>query len=292
MNKAKCYLYTLRPQQWVKNFFVFLPLVFAGQLTDINLCFLSLFAFVCFCGISSSVYIFNDLIDLKTDQLHPTKKLRPLPAGTVSPIAAVAMGIILLIISLVGAFILETHLGVVILAYFISNLIYTFLLKKMVIVDVMCIAFFFILRVIAGSVAINVEISHWILICSGLLALFLGFNKRRHEIKTLNRSAHQHRKVLEGYNVYFIDQMISVLTASTVVFYTLYTTAATTVSNLGTTHLLFTVPFVYYGIFRYLYLVHKRGKGGDPARIVLSDDKLILNLCIWLILVIIFVYGK
>lgn len=283
MNKARYYFYTLRPQQWIKNFFVFLPLVFAGRLADVGLCVLSLLAFVLFCGTSSAVYAFNDLIDLKADKLHPTKKLRPLPSGAVSPAAVSVIGVVLVFMSIGGAVALQVRLAAVIVTYFIGNLIYTYLLKRMVIVDVMCIAFFFVLRVIAGCVVIEVEISHWILICTGLLALFLGFNKRRHELKILSRRAHQHRSVLERYSTYFIDQMISVLTASTVVFYTLYTIDKRTVEYLGTNSLLYTVPFVYYGIFRYLYLVHKRGKGGDPTRIVLSDDKMIINLFLWFV---------
>lgn len=277
------YLYALRPQQWIKNLFIFLPLVFSKNLSNLNLDYINLLAFLYFCAIASSVYIFNDFVDLKADRVHPEKKLRPLPSGKVRPSSLFALGFILLLLGSIGSFYLNIKFGFVVSGYFISNLAYAFFLKEMVILDVMCIAFFFVLRVVAGAVAIDVEISHWLIICTALLALFLGFNKRRHEIKILEKKSYAHRKVLERYSEYFIDQMISVLTASTVVFYTIYTIDSRTVTYLGTQSLLFTVPFVYYGIFRYLYLVHKRGKGGDPTRVVLSDNKMIINLLLWFI---------
>lgn len=292
MTSIKFYIYALRPQQWIKNFFVLLPLVFSQSLIQIASVGTSILAFTLFCMASSSVYTLNDLIDLEKDRVHPTKKLRPLASGKISAKILVAIGLILAISSIYIAFKLNAIFGFTILSYLAMNLIYSLALKEMVIVDVMCIAFFFLLRVIAGAVVIQVEVSHWLLICTATLALFLGFNKRRHELSLLGARAHTHRAILEAYSKYFIDQMIAVITASTVIFYTLYTVDPITVSRFNTKNLLFTIPFVYYGIFRYLYLIHKRGQGGDPTRIILKDHKMIINLGFWLLTIITVIYLK
>ncbi len=292
MKVVKNIVHILRPYHWIKNFFIFLPLVFSNQLFNIEKIFLSTFAFVCFCLVSSSVYIFNDLIDLKADRIHPVKKRRPIASGNVSIELAVFFTVLLSGVGLCVSFFLNPNFALVLLSYFLLNIFYSLYLKHMVILDVMTIGLFFILRVLAGAVIINVDISFWLVICTGLLALFIGFNKRRHELKLLGEDSHHHRKVLERYSVYFIDQMIAVLTASTVIFYTLYTVDDRTVANFATQKLLYTVPFVYYGIFRYLYLVHKRGRGGDPVRIVLTDQKLIINIGLWLAASIFIIYFK
>ncbi len=276
------YLSALRPYQWVKNGFVLLPLVFGEKLVDPAALKHVLVAFLAFCAAASGVYMINDIADLEADKLHPVKKLRPLAQGHIAPAQALGLALILLITALAAGFALNFSLGICLAAYIAGNFLYSHFLKHLVIVDVMAIGLFFLLRVVAGAVVIPVVISDWLLICSGVLALFLGFNKRRHELLTIGQKAGGHRRVLEKYSIYFIDQMVAVLTASTVIFYTLYTVDAGTVANFGTNGLLFTVPFVYYGIFRYLYLVHKRRLGGDPARIILKDGMLQINLLLWL----------
>lgn len=275
-------LQVLRPYQWVKNGFVLLPIVFAGKLGDLDAVLRVAAAFAIFCVAASSVYIANDLVDLEADKLHPVKKLRPLARGHLSPQEGLLFSFILAIAAVGSGFALNFGLGVCLGTYIAGNLLYTQVLKRLVILDVMCLGLFFLLRVIAGAVVISVNVSEWLLICSAILALFLGFNKRRHEILIAGKQAGDHRKVLDQYSIYFIDQMVSVLTASTVIFYTLYTVDDRTVEHFGTNGLLFTVPFVYYGIFRYLYLVHKRRQGGDPSRIILKDKMLQLNIIFWL----------
>lgn len=276
-------LYALRPYQWVKNGFVLLPLVFGQKLTDAQAILHAAIAFIVFCAAASGVYLINDLADLATDRHHPVKKLRPLAQGHIQPRTALAAALVLISLSLAGAFALHFFLGICLLAYVTGNFLYTYALKHYVIVDVMAIGLFFLLRVIAGAVTVCVEISEWLLICAAILALFLGFTKRRHELMVTGRKAGEHRRVLEKYSVYFIDQMIGILTASTVIFYTLYAVDERTVQHFGTRGLIYTVPFVYYGIFRYLYLVHKRRQGGDPARILLKDRMMQLNILFWLL---------
>jgi 4-hydroxybenzoate polyprenyltransferase len=276
------FLQALRPYQWVKNGFVLLPIVFAGKLGDLEAVLRVTAAFAVFCAAASSVYIANDLVDLEADKLHPIKKLRPLAQGHLSKSGVSLLALTLAVAAVGLGFVLNFGLGVCLSAYIAGNLLYTQALKRIVILDVMCLGLFFLLRVIAGAVVISVNVSEWLLICSAILALFLGFNKRRHELLITGNQAGEHRKVLDKYSIYFIDQMVSVLTASTVIFYTLYTVDDRTVEHFGSNGLLFTVPFVYYGIFRYLYLVHKRRQGGDPSRIILKDKMLQLNIIFWL----------
>lgn len=280
--KGSALLQVIRPYQWVKNGFVLLPIVFAGKLGDSDAVVRVAVAFAAFCAAASSVYIANDLADLEADKLHPLKKLRPLAQGHLAANSCLGLSLLLASASLMTGFFFSLGLGVCLSAYIVGNLLYTRVLKRIVILDVMCLGLFFLLRVVAGAVVISVTVSEWLLICSAILALFLGFNKRRHELIITGKQAAEHRQVLGKYSIYFIDQMISVLTASTVIFYTLYTVDDRTVEHFGSNGLLFTVPFVYYGIFRYLYLVHKRRQGGDPSRIILKDKMLQLNILFWL----------
>jgi len=289
---VKNYFYILRPQQWIKNLFVLLPLVFANRLFDFSALLTDVIAFFCFCGVASSVYVLNDIVDLSADKIHPTKKLRPMAAGKVPLSSAALIAVLLFSVSIYVACLLQLQFGFVLGVYFMINVVYSLWLKQLVIIDVMCIGIFYVLRVIAGAVVIQVEISHWLIICTAVLALFIGFNKRRHELKVMGRHSARHRTVLENYSQYFIDQMIGVLTASTVIFYTLYTVDRRTVELFGSTSLLYTVPFVYYGVFRYLYLVHKRGKGGDPTRVVLTDSKMIVNILLWAVTAVTIIYFR
>ncbi len=276
------YLVLLRPRQWVKNLILFAGLIFSHQLTNVGLLTTTIFAFFLFCLLSSSVYIFNDLYDLENDRNHPTKKFRPLPAGKVTTRAAWMMVVILAVLSVGLSFWLGKSFGLIALSYLLLFVAYTLYLKHLVIIDVLVIAIGFVLRAVAGASVIKVEISPWLLICTILLALFLALSKRRHELILLETSAENHRKILEEYSAYFLDQMISVVTASTVMAYTLYTMSDRTIKELKTTNLPYTVPFVLYGIFRYLYLIHRKAEGGRPEKLLFTDLPLLADILLWI----------
>lgn len=284
--------YSLRPKQWIKNLFLLLPLVFGKKLFVFPANLRSLIAFLLFSAAASTVYLINDIIDVDKDRSHPTKRLRPIASGKVSIRHARITAFIISTLSVALSFMLDICFGWVVVAYLIFNLVYSLILKNAVIIDVFCIGGFFLLRIIAGSVVLKVELSHWIIILTALLALFLGFNKRRQEVRWLERKAASHRQVLGRYSAYFIDQMIAVITSSIVVVYMLYTVDGRTVKEFGTKHLLYSVPFVYYGIFRYLYLIHRFKKDGDPTRILFSDGKMRLNIALWLITCIMVIYFR
>jgi 4-hydroxybenzoate polyprenyltransferase len=285
------YLFSsLRPHQWVKNLIVFGALIFAQRLHDPAAILASGGAFLVFCFLSGAAYLFNDLVDLERDRLHPLKRGRPLASGRLSPALAgwTAMG--LTAGSLFFAFLLSSWLGVVALGYFLLVAGYSLFLKNLVILDVLAVSFGFVLRAIAGAVAIDEPFSKWLLICTMLLALFLSLNKRRHELTLLAGGAAEHRRILGEYSPYLLDQMIAVVTASTVVSYALYTQAAETIAKFGTDRLVWTLPFVLYGIFRYLYLVHQREEGGNPSRVLLADRPLLLAVALWAVTVIALIY--
>lgn len=293
MRKLKYIFYSLRPKQWIKNLFIFLPLIFGKKLFVYPENVMAVAAFVLFSLTSGVVYLVNDIIDIEKDKRHPTKKLRPIASGKVTVTEAAISAVVLGIFTLVASFILSKPLTVVLAVYVAFNYLYSKVLKDAVIIDVFCLGVFFYLRVMAGSAVTGVTLSHWILFMTVLLALFLGFNKRRQELSILGRpAAISHRMILSQYSVYFIDQMIGVVTASIVVVYMLYTVDARTVKEFGTEHLIYTIPFVYYGIFRYLYLIHKLKKDGDPTRVLLSDNKMQLNLAAWVIITILVIYFK
>ena len=283
-------LSSLRPQQWIKNAFIFMPLVFSKQLTCYPHNLYSVYGFILFSLASSSVYLINDIIDVDQDRLHPTKKLRPFAAGKIGKTTLIIAIIILSSISMIGAFLLNKLFLITILVYFILNIFYSRHLKNVVILDVFCIGVFFILRALAGSFIAEVEISHWILTMTGLLALFLGFNKRRQELENLKEEAFSHRTVLKKYSLYFIDQMIAVITSSIVIAYMLYTIDQRTLIAFGGRQLICTAPFVYYGIFRYMYLIHKVKKEGDPTKVLLSDKIMQVNIILWFLFCIVFIY--
>ncbi len=279
-------LISLRPHQWTKNLFVLAALIFARELHDPDSVIAALEAFLLFCLLSGSVYLVNDLVDLERDRLHPAKSQRPLAAGELSPSLAKRAAVVIALAALVGSFALGSSFGLVALAYYALMLGYSFFLKNVVIVDVLTVSFGFVLRAIAGAVAIQVAFSSWLLLCTMLLALFLALNKRRHELTLLAGGAVEHRSILGEYSPYLLDQMIAVVTASTVVSYALYTQAPETISEFGTDRLVWTLPFVLYGIFRYLYLVHQKDKGGNPSRVLLNDRPLLAAVALWTVAVI------
>jgi 4-hydroxybenzoate polyprenyltransferase len=274
-------LRAMRPPQWIKNLFVLAPLLFAHSLFSAEDVLRALAAFGLFCLASSSVYLLNDLRDLEQDRMHPTKRERPLAAGQLAPRTAWIALSGLLAASVAGALVLRPAFALVLLGYWGVNLLYSLHFKHFVILDVFAIAAGFVLRVIGGAVAIAVQMSNWLLVCTTLLALFLGFAKRRHELLTLEHEAANHRKVLAEYNERFLDMMIGVVTASTVMSYALYTVSEETVAKFETEKLLWTLPFVLYGVFRYLYLMYHKAEGGDPTVLLYSDRPLLVTLLLW-----------
>jgi 4-hydroxybenzoate polyprenyltransferase len=284
-------LASLRPRQWVKNLFVFAGLVFAQKLFT-PLLLPAIGAFVLFCALSGAIYLFNDVADRERDRLHPSKRRRPVASGLLPLPVALGVGAALMAGSLLLAFWLAPAFGAVALAYGGLLMAYSAGLKRVVIVDVLVVAVGFVLRAIAGAVAIDVEISGWLLICTILLALFLALGKRRHEYLTLDDDAVRHRPILAEYSTGLLDQMIAVVTASTVTAYALYTMSPETVAKFHTRWLPATLPFVLYGIFRYLYLLYRRQLGGNPSELFLNDRALLLNTLLWLLTVLVIVYGR
>jgi 4-hydroxybenzoate polyprenyltransferase len=276
-------LKSLRPQQWIKNFFLFAALLFSRNLLNRPLLLKTVEAFVAFCLISSAHYIFNDLRDLAEDRLHPIKSRRPLASGRLGKGPAVAA---LAIIGAAGiglAASINRPFLLITLGYLVLQTAYSMWLKHVVILDIFVIAAGFLMRVVAGGLAIAVEISSWLLVCTILLSLFLAMGKRRYELVLLDKDAASHRPILREYNTYLLDQMISVVTASTLLAYCLYTISAETVAKFGTRNLIFTVPFVLYGIFRYLYLIHQKAGGGTPESLIIRDKPLLLDIFLWVL---------
>ncbi|OHB46878.1 MAG: phosphoribose diphosphate--decaprenyl-phosphate phosphoribosyltransferase [Planctomycetes bacterium GWF2_39_10] len=281
---------SMRPEQWIKNFFVFTALLFSKNLLNLSKDIDALVGFIIFCMITGCSYIINDLVDLEKDKLHPTKSQRPIASGRLNKTTAIKITTIICLVSLSFAFYIKSFFGIIVLTYFLLNIGYSIYLKNIVIIDVVTIASGFVLRVLGGAVIISVTSSQWLILCTILLSLFLGFSKRRHELVLLEDNATGHRKVLEHYSPYFLDQMISVVTASTVICYALYTMSKDTIEKLGTSKLIYTIPFVLYGIFRYLYLVHQKEKGGSPTEIVFTDKPMIVNIILWVIASTVFIY--
>jgi len=273
-------LKTMRPRQWTKNVFVFAALVFDGKLGRLPLVAQTVAAFVAFCLISSVVYIINDVVDIEKDRAHPTKRWRPLASGQLSRRVALGAAAILAALALGGAFAWRSELGWVVLGYLALNLAYSFYLKRIVIVDVLSIAAGFVLRVVAGVVVVDVvRFSPWLYVCTTLLALLLGLGKRRHELTLLAGGATAHRAILDHYTIPFLDQLIGLVTSTTIIAYSLYTFSA---PNLPPNDLMMvTIPFVIYGLFRYLYLIHVRGEGGAPDELLLRDLPLLLSVALW-----------
>lgn len=271
-----------RPTQWLKNGVVFAALIFGSRISDLDSVILAMVAAAVFCLLSSSVYTLNDLFDRENDRAHPLKKERPIAAGLISPAIAGVWATLLAASALVGALAVNWHLMSVSLVFLVLNLLYSTILKKIVILDVMSISFSFVLRAYAGALAIGVPASKWMLINTMLLALFLGFGKRRHELTLLDRGAADHREILGRYSPYLLDQLIGVVTASVVVCYMLYSFSPEVSEKLGTENLFLTIPFVVYGVFRYLYLIHKEERGGSPTRVLIGDKPLLMNVLLWL----------
>jgi 4-hydroxybenzoate polyprenyltransferase len=273
---------SMRPAQWIKNLFIFAAPIFGRAILHRGVLLRTAAAFVVFCVLSSALYLVNDVVDAEEDRVHPRKSKRPIAAGRVSPGLAWAAAGFLAGAGLIGAFFLDATFLAAASAYLNLQILYSLHLKRIVILDVFVIAAGFVLRVAAGGFAAGVVPSSWLLVCTTLISLLLALGKRRHEFLFLEESAAKHRSVLEAYNARLLDQMIAVVTAATAVAYALYCMSGETVRRFGSEKLLWTAPFVLYGIFRYLYLVYRRGEGGSPEELIVRDGPLLLSTALWI----------
>lgn len=279
----------MRPKQWTKNVVIFAALIFGLKLFQPLFLARTFLAFILFCLFSSSVYLVNDLVDMERDRQHPTKRFRPLAAGRLKRSWALAAAVLLPLLGLPAAFYLDPLLGVIATAYLLLQTAYSFALKNIVIIDVMSVAAGFVLRVAAGTVMAQTEhFSPWLYICVTLLALFIALGRRRQELILLKEDANQHRKILEEYSPGFIDEMLNVVTTAAIIAYSLYTFSA---ENLpANKSMMLTIPFVLYGLLRYLYLIHQKNMGGSPEEVVLKDIPLLVNNLLWGVAVVIILY--
>jgi 4-hydroxybenzoate polyprenyltransferase len=298
-NVLRYLLKTMRPRQWSKNLLVYLPFVFTLRQywqpfsrEMFEFFAVATAAFVLFCMLSSVIYLINDLVDIDKDRSHPTKRLRPLPSGQLKPSQALGAVVVLLAIAIPLSFLLDFWFGITAVGYVAMMLSYSFFLKNIVIIDVFTLAAGFVFRVLAGALALHVPPSAWIFVCTMLLALFIGFSKRRHELMLLEGNATSHRLILKEYTAEVLDEMIAVTTASFVMAYSLYTFTA---ENLPKNHqMMLTIPFALYIVFRLLYLVHVKHEGGSPEELILRDKPLFGSIVLWAVavLIIFYVYGR
>ncbi|MCR3758564.1 decaprenyl-phosphate phosphoribosyltransferase [Clostridium felsineum] len=284
---VKAMIALMRPKQWTKNVFVFAAIIFSRRFTDTNLLLNNIIMFLLFCFASSSVYIFNDIIDADKDRKHPDKKNRPIASGKVSKIQGIILDLIILVSLSIITYKIDMKILIVILAYVIMNLFYSFKLKNVVIIDVMIITAGFLLRVESGSIISKVELSPWLLLCTMLLSLFLALNKRKGEIVALKEKSTVTRKILKEYSVDLIDKMLTIVTPSILIAYCLYT-----FSSVQGRNMMVTIPFVLYGIFRYQYLMEKENAGAKPEDVFTKDKPFLINIICWCVATIIVVYFK
>ncbi len=280
----------VRPKEWIKNTFVFAAILFSGKVFEREAVLAALQGFAALCMAASATYLLNDVRDREADRQHPTKRNRPIAAGVISPAMALGTSAILAALALLLAFTVNRETGLVLLGYLTLTTLYSSILKHMVILDVLAIACGFVFRVILGAEAIRVEFSSWLVLCTFMLAVFLGFGKRRNEMMLLEGQASSHRPILGEYSLQFLDKMMGVVTACTVMSYVLYTMDPHTVERFGSRNLIYSSVIVLYGIFRYLYLVHQKAGGGNPANIVLSDRPIQVAVALWVVVVFLLRY--
>ena len=286
---ASSYLRLVRPKQWTKNGFVLAGVVFAEKAFSTTQVAYALLAFAVFCALSGAVYAANDVLDVEEDRKHPLKRFRPVASGAISPRSALAFAAVLTMAALaVGFLVLPVGVGIAGIAYLVLQVFYTTILKHTAILDVMSISAGFVIRALAGVAAVGVAISPWLIVCTGLLTLFLGFSKRRHEIATLGEGAVGHRRNLQDYSVPLLDEMMNIMISATLIAYTLYT--FTVYEAEDEIFMMASIPFVVYGVFRYMLLVHRDG-GGNPDTLLLSDRPLQVALLLWLVVVMAAIYG-
>lgn len=276
-------LVSMRPKQWYKNLVIFIGIIFSINLLNLNLWIDVIAAFTIFCILSGSIYILNDILDLEKDKSHPKKKKRPLASGRLKVSHALTCAIILICIALSGAYLLNLQFFIISVAFFILMLIYSFFLKEIIIVDIMVISIGFVLRAMAGALAIGVYVSPWLIICAFLLALFLALGKRRHELVLLKENASNHRKILGEYSTEMLDQMINITTSALIMSYSLYTFFS------GNIYIMITIPFAFYGLFRYIFLVHAKNMGGEPE-MLFKDKGMVISIVLWVIVVVCVLY--
>ncbi|WP_242862368.1 decaprenyl-phosphate phosphoribosyltransferase [Clostridium massiliamazoniense] len=269
----------MRPKQWIKNLFVFAPLLFSYSFAQEGKIEKSIITFILFCLTSSTVYIMNDILDVESDRVHPKKRFRPIASGAIKVPQAIGALIVLLLISLIGSYFVNRDLFIVIVLYLINNLLYSFKIKHIVIVDIVSIAIGFILRITAGGIVIDVKLSGWIILCTFFISLFLGFEKRKNELVKLSDKATEHRKILEDYSEDLLIQYSNISVTCTLVCYAIYTFVAYPANN----YMMFTNIFVVYGLFRYKYLAEKKGTGGSPTEAVLTDKTIMIDVLLWII---------
>jgi len=282
---------SMRPYQWTKNLFIFAGLVFSQNVLHAGLFLKAVLAFGAFCLLTGAVYIINDVIDLKEDSLHPKKRSRPIASGRVPKHVALSVAIPLALFSLFFSFSLHRGFGETALIYCVIMILYSLFLKRVVILDVLVISAGFILRVVAGAVLVEVTVSSWLLTCTIFLSLFLALGKRRYELIIMEQGTGGNRQVLHRYSVPLVDQLIAVVAASTLLSYALYTMSEATVRKFGSEDLKLTIPFVVYGLFRYLYLIHVRKEGGNPGKDLLSDRALLIDVLLWVVAVFFILYA-
>jgi decaprenyl-phosphate phosphoribosyltransferase len=279
-------------KHWVKNLIIFAPLIFSLSLFNYTRLLKSLIAFTAFSLVTVLVYIINDIIDKKNDQLHPKKSLRPIAAGRIKVHTAVIIGVFFFTAGIFTSLFLDPKSLLIILIYFFVNILYSLVLKQVVILDVFIVALGFCFRILLGAVAINVNLSHWMLLFTFTISLFMGFGKRRYEIEILGEKAFIHRNILRSYNKNFLDILIVISVSLTAISYSLYTMDAEIISRFGTDNLIFTIPFVLYGLFRYLLLIYCKNKGGNPEELVVTDIGIIISGLLWFLAVIFLIYFR
>jgi 4-hydroxybenzoate polyprenyltransferase len=285
----------LRPRQWIKNGVLFAGLIFSQNAFDPRLLLRALAGFLVFCAVSGASYIINDYLDLERDRLHPDKRNRPMASGALPPRVGIVAAVILLVIALAAATLLGREFALTAGAYAALIFAYSLVLKRVIILDALAIAVGFVLRAIAGVEVVRAAdpataLSPWLLVCTLFLALFLAVGKRRQELVMLESGAASHRRTLGEYSPALLDLMMGVMTAATIIAYATYTISPATVARFQSPSLVYTIPFVVYGIFRYVYLVLERQSGGNPTEVLLTDLPLLVNILMWLVAVGLILY--
>ena len=281
---------SIRPKQWYKNFVIFVCIIFSLNFFNFTMWRDLIFAFVIFCMLSGSEYIVNDILDLEKDKKHPRKRKRPIASGKLSVYHGLAFAVLLDIGALIGAYFINIPFLLLSLLYLFLLLFYSLYLKHFLFVDILVISLGFVIRAVAGCLVITVVISPWLIICAFLIALFLALGKRRHELVLLGDKAKKHRKILSGYSIQMLDQMISIITASLIMSYSLYTFLYTNPNLEGTPFMMLTIPFVIYGLFRYQFLIHSANLGGEPE-MLFKDKGMLINMALWTLLVVLILLG-
>jgi decaprenyl-phosphate phosphoribosyltransferase len=288
--KLKAILSLIRVKHWIKNFFVFIALVFSLNLFNIDMGIKTIIAFFSFCFASSFIYIINDMKDVENDRMHPEKKKRPLVNKTIGINEAIILLVFMLIGALSLSLLLNYYVFAIVVAYIVLNILYTWGSKHIVLLDVFFIAVGFVLRVMVGAAAIEVEVTNWLLLTSLFISLFLGFGKRRSEIVLLESKKNDHRPVLEDYSIKLLDSLITSTATLTILCYALYTIDKESIIRLGTNKLIFTVIFVVYGMYKYMHILFNENGGGDPVEVVSKDPSIIINVLLWIACVVLFIY--